>query len=232
MLTGSAQIVVRAEVFRAVLTQAFGTRSLRSTWFDVARDGPRLRFSGVGFGHGVGLCQSGTLRRVEARQSPAEILAHYFPGSRLQTALPTRARPDVAERLFGHTPLTCHSAKRYDERPGIWYHLVHRRVAAPAVNRISVPWRRQGQKVVTGSSGSRSGTPLTPVRADRSGGASSRQGGSATRCSGQLLRGRQTRQSGHPRGPAGPGEGRVLRPRGFVPAAGHATGVVPVAGRD
>ncbi len=31
---------------------------------------------------------------------------------------------------------------------------------------------------MTGSSGSRSGTPLTPVRADRSGGASSRQGGS------------------------------------------------------
>lgn len=100
-LTGSTYIVVRAEVFRAVLTQAFGMRALRSTWFDVARDGPRLRFSGVGFGHGVGLCQSGTLRRVEARQSPAEILGHYFPGSRLQTASPRQARPDVAERLFG-----------------------------------------------------------------------------------------------------------------------------------
>ena len=101
MLTGSMQIVVRAEVFRAVMTQAFGTRSLRSTWFDVTRDGPRLRFSGVGFGHGVGLCQSGTLRRAEARQSPSEILAHYFPGSRLQTALPPRVQPDVAQRLFG-----------------------------------------------------------------------------------------------------------------------------------
>ncbi len=100
-LTGSTGIVVRAEVFRAVLTQAFGARSLRSTWFDVARDGPRLRFSGVGFGHGVGLCQSGTLRRVEARQSPAEILAHYFPGSRLRTASAAQVRPDIAERLFG-----------------------------------------------------------------------------------------------------------------------------------
>jgi len=92
---------VRAEVFRAVMTQAFGTRSLRSTWFDVTRDGPRLRFSGVGFGHGVGLCQAGTLRRAEARQSPSEILAHYFPGSRLQTALPPRVQPDVAQRLLG-----------------------------------------------------------------------------------------------------------------------------------
>ncbi len=100
-LVGSRTISVRAEVFRAVLTQAFGPRAIRSTWFDVTREGTRLRFTGVGFGHGVGLCQSGTLRRVEARQSPAEILAHYFPGSRLQTAATASARPDLAERLLG-----------------------------------------------------------------------------------------------------------------------------------
>ncbi|MFO7694328.1 MAG: SpoIID/LytB domain-containing protein [Vicinamibacterales bacterium] len=100
-LVGSTTVSVRAEVFRAAVTQAFGSRSLRSTWFDVTRDGPRLRFSGVGFGHGVGLCQSGTLRRVEARQSPAEILAHYFPGSRLQSLSSARARPDLSERLLG-----------------------------------------------------------------------------------------------------------------------------------
>jgi stage II sporulation protein D len=100
-LAGSRTISVRAEVFRASMTQAFGPRAIRSTWFDVKRDGSRLRFSGVGFGHGVGLCQSGTLRRVEARQSPAEILAHYFPGSRLQSAPTAGARPDIAERLFG-----------------------------------------------------------------------------------------------------------------------------------
>ena len=66
----------------------------------MVRDGPRLRFSGVGFGHGVGLCQNGALRRVEARQTPAEILAHYFPGTRLQTASTGPARPDIAWRLF------------------------------------------------------------------------------------------------------------------------------------
>ena len=99
-LVGSKTISVRAEVFRAAMTQSFGPRSIRSTWFDVKRDGSRLRFTGVGFGHGVGLCQSGTLRRVEARQSPAEVVAHYFPGSRLQTAQTAGVRPDVAERLF------------------------------------------------------------------------------------------------------------------------------------
>ncbi len=100
-LIGSKTISVRAEVFRAAVTQAFGPRSLRSTWFEVDREGSRLRFSGVGFGHGVGLCQTGTLRRVEARQTPAEVLAHYFPGTRLQTASPALAGPDAAGRLFG-----------------------------------------------------------------------------------------------------------------------------------
>lgn len=97
---GSKTISVRAEVFRAAMTRAFGPRSIRSTWFEVVRDGPRLRFSGVGFGHGVGLCQNGALRRVEARQTPAEILAHYFPGTRLQTAPTGPVRPDLARRLF------------------------------------------------------------------------------------------------------------------------------------
>jgi stage II sporulation protein D len=64
----------------------------------VVRDGNRLRFSGVGFGHGVGLCQNGTLRRVEARQTPAEILAHYFPGTRLQTVAAALVRPGFALR--------------------------------------------------------------------------------------------------------------------------------------
>jgi stage II sporulation protein D len=100
-LVGSATISVRAEVFRAVMTQAFGPRAIRSTWFEVARDGDRLRFSGVGFGHGVGLCQSGTQKRAEARQSPAEILAHYFPGTRLQNAPTGLVRPDLANRLLG-----------------------------------------------------------------------------------------------------------------------------------
>ena len=99
-LLGAKTISVRAEVFRAAMTQAFGPRSIRSTRFEVARDGARLRFTGVGFGHGVGLCQNGTARRADARQTPAEILVHYFPGTRLETARPAPARPDVAALLF------------------------------------------------------------------------------------------------------------------------------------
>jgi len=100
-LTGSRTVSVRAEVFRAIMTQAYGPRSIRSTWFEVTSDGSRFRFSGVGFGHGVGLCQAGALRRAEAKQSPAEIIAHYFSGTRLVSVPSSAGRPDLAPRLFG-----------------------------------------------------------------------------------------------------------------------------------
>jgi stage II sporulation protein D len=100
-LTGTRTLSVRAEVFRAVMTQAFGARSIRSTWFDVTREASRLRFTGVGYGHGVGLCQTGTVLRAAARQSPAEILVHYFPGTQLRPGRVARVRPDLAARLLG-----------------------------------------------------------------------------------------------------------------------------------
>jgi len=99
-LAGSTAVSIRAEVFRAVVMQAFGPRSIRSNWFEISRDGARFRFAGIGFGHGVGLCQGGTVRRAEARQTPVEILSHYFPGTLVQAARTGPARPDIAGRLF------------------------------------------------------------------------------------------------------------------------------------
>jgi stage II sporulation protein D len=92
-LDGTRAPMVRAEEFRTVLRRAFGQRSIRSTWFTVARDGSRFVFTGVGNGHGVGLCQTGASMRAQAGQSPADIIAHYFPGTRLQAA--TRAAAAV-----------------------------------------------------------------------------------------------------------------------------------------
>ena len=100
-LAGTRTVSVRAEVFRAAMTQAFGVRSIRSTWFDVVPERSGFRFTGIGFGHGVGLCQTGTALRASARQTPAEILAHYFPGTLLQPGRLPAVRPDLAARLFG-----------------------------------------------------------------------------------------------------------------------------------
>jgi SpoIID/LytB domain protein len=78
---GARNSVVTAEQFRAVMRQAFGARSLQSTWFSVTHKANLFVFDGVGYGHGVGLCQAGAGLRALAGQSPSAILAHYYPGT-------------------------------------------------------------------------------------------------------------------------------------------------------
>jgi stage II sporulation protein D len=82
-LRGARTFVIRGEVFRDVVTRAFGMKSVKSTLFSVARTGDRFVFSGRGFGHGVGLCQAGAAGRVRAGGSPKDVLQHYFPGTSL-----------------------------------------------------------------------------------------------------------------------------------------------------
>jgi stage II sporulation protein D len=83
-VAGTRTPMVRAEEFRTVMRRAFGPRSIKSTWFTVTRQGNRFVFSGAGYGHGVGLCQAGAAERAKAGQPAAEILAHYFPGTRIK----------------------------------------------------------------------------------------------------------------------------------------------------
>jgi stage II sporulation protein D len=80
VLTGDRAPVVSAEDFRLALLAAAGPRSLRSARFDVRRDGAQVVFSGVGAGHGVGLCQIGMIGRLRAGQSADDILRTYYTG--------------------------------------------------------------------------------------------------------------------------------------------------------
>ena len=80
VLTGDRAPVVSAEDLRLALIAAAGPRSLRSARFDARRDGAQVVFSGVGAGHGVGLCQIGMIGRLRAGQSPDEILRAYYTG--------------------------------------------------------------------------------------------------------------------------------------------------------
>ena len=75
---------MRGEVFRDVLTRALGVKTLRSTLFSLKKSRDVFVFSGKGFGHGVGLCQTGALARLRAGASPDQVLAHYFPGTSLR----------------------------------------------------------------------------------------------------------------------------------------------------
>lgn len=101
-LNGARAPIVRAEELRSVLRRVFGQRSFRSTWFTIARHGTQFVFTGVGFGHGVGLCQTGASQRAQAGQLPTDILAHYYPGTHLQAASLALVGPVPADQHFSH----------------------------------------------------------------------------------------------------------------------------------
>jgi len=66
------------------IRRAVGTLRIKSTLFRLDQPNPGVfRFTGRGFGHGLGLCQIGADARAKAGQSYRQILAHYYPGSRV-----------------------------------------------------------------------------------------------------------------------------------------------------
>jgi stage II sporulation protein D len=63
---------------------SFGWNVIKSARFEAIRQGDALHIQGRGFGHGVGLCQSGAEALARLGKSAQEILALYFP--RLQVS--------------------------------------------------------------------------------------------------------------------------------------------------
>jgi stage II sporulation protein D len=64
--------------------QAVGYGVIRSTSFTIREEGEGLAFRGMGFGHGVGLCQWGAKIRAGDGFDYREILAYYYPGTLLE----------------------------------------------------------------------------------------------------------------------------------------------------
>ena len=75
-LRGMRPPVASGQQFRMTL----GATVLRSTAFSISRSGDRVRFTGHGYGHGVGMCVIGAGRRARRGESAQAILAHYYPG--------------------------------------------------------------------------------------------------------------------------------------------------------
>jgi SpoIID/LytB domain protein len=71
----------RSETIRGELRirQAFG--GLRSSLFVVELKNGDAIFRGAGFGHGVGMCQTGAVGMAETGKSYREILRHYYPNT-------------------------------------------------------------------------------------------------------------------------------------------------------
>jgi stage II sporulation protein D len=76
--TGGA-VRIRGHDFRRMI----GYDTLKSTLFTVVTDSSTVRFSGRGYGHGVGLCQGGARGMAEQGYSARQILTFYYPGTTL-----------------------------------------------------------------------------------------------------------------------------------------------------
>jgi len=74
---------IDADEFRLAVGESLGWNKIPSTWFEVSGQGDGFAFHGRGWGHGVGLCQEGAAAMAQLGRSAQEILAQYFPGTRV-----------------------------------------------------------------------------------------------------------------------------------------------------
>ncbi len=87
IISGSAaRITLRSDDFRNAVNKRLGARAIMSTRFRMSRasNGADYVLNGTGFGHGIGMCQVGALARARRGDTPADILAVYFPGTAIE----------------------------------------------------------------------------------------------------------------------------------------------------
>jgi stage II sporulation protein D len=77
--SGGAGRTLRASQVR----QAAGYARVKSLWMEIEPVGDGWRFTGNGYGHGVGLCQWGSNGMAQRGAGYREILARYYPMTRL-----------------------------------------------------------------------------------------------------------------------------------------------------
>ena len=79
-LSGMKPDRIAGDQFRA----AIGTTVLRSTAFSLKKDHDTIRFTGRGYGHGVGMCVIGAGRRARRGETMTDILKAYYPGLKIE----------------------------------------------------------------------------------------------------------------------------------------------------
>lgn len=82
-IEGEQRKVVRGWDFKIIVGRTLGWNVLKSSRFEVSRNGSNFVFRGSGFGHGLGLCQEGAHVMAARGASYQRILEKYFPGTRV-----------------------------------------------------------------------------------------------------------------------------------------------------
>jgi stage II sporulation protein D len=78
-LEGERRRVLRGWDFKIIVGRTLGWNVLKSSRFEVARAGSAYVFRGSGFGHGIGLCQTGAHASAARGAGYRQILGRYFP---------------------------------------------------------------------------------------------------------------------------------------------------------
>lgn len=92
---GERSFTVRGDILRSVLNRTLGDRAVLSTRFTIQRQGGDYVFAGIGFGHGVGLCQRGAAARLRRGDSVADVLRAYYTDTKPMRAAESSPRqPD------------------------------------------------------------------------------------------------------------------------------------------
>ena len=63
-----------------LIGRTLGWQVVKSTAFDLGHHRSTYTFKGHGYGHGVGFCVIGSMRRAADGESRASLLKTYFPG--------------------------------------------------------------------------------------------------------------------------------------------------------
>ncbi len=143
-VVASGSVTVSALNFRAAIGHNIGWDRLKSNLYDVNDNGTRVLFHGRGSGHGVGLCQIGAEVMGEEGHSYREILAFYYPGTKLGVnaqGVPWQhlanedfevftTQPDHDRALLGLATLYIHES---EESTGLVYRAAPRLKVYPTV---------------------------------------------------------------------------------------------------
>jgi SpoIID/LytB domain protein len=117
-----------------------GTSVMKSTLItEVNETSAAFSFSGLGFGHGVGLSQHGANNRVSAGHNYRDILAFYYPGTKLVRQY------EVHQEVPVYTPVKV-QLNGYDFNTG---YLIngHTHVNWNALNIFSIPYTYEGNGI-------------------------------------------------------------------------------------
>jgi SpoIID/LytB domain protein len=71
---------ISGQDLRVAVGRTLGWQHIKSTSFDLRKQGDYYRFAGHGSGHGVGMCVIGSAKLAEQGRTADEILARYYPG--------------------------------------------------------------------------------------------------------------------------------------------------------